>query len=118
AGSCHALLGENGAGKSTLGKILAGLQTPETGQVLLDGRPARLDSPRAALAAGVGIVHQELVFCPELSIAENLGLHDLPRRGVRLDWTELSVRAAALLRRVGLEVSPWVRVGDLAIAQE
>lgn len=118
AGSCHALLGENGAGKSTLGKILAGLQTPETGQVLLDGRPARLDTPRAALAAGVGIVHQELVFCPELSIAENLGLHDLPRRGVRLDWTELSARAAALLRRVGLEVSPWVRVGDLAIAQE
>jgi ABC-type sugar transport system ATPase subunit len=118
AGSCHALLGENGAGKSTLGKILAGLQTAETGQILLDGRPTRLDSPRAARAAGVGIVHQELVFCPELSIAENLGLHDLPRRGLRLDWTELSARAAALLRRVGLEVSPRVRVGDLAIAQE
>jgi ABC-type sugar transport system ATPase subunit len=118
AGSCHALLGENGAGKSTLGKILAGLQTPETGQILLDGRPSRLDSPRAALAAGVGIVHQELVFCPELSIAENLGLHDLPRRGLRIDWTELHARAERLLRRVGLEVSPQVLVGDLAIAQE
>jgi ABC-type sugar transport system ATPase subunit len=118
AGSCHALLGENGAGKSTLGKILAGLQTPDTGQILLDGRATRLDSPRAALAAGVGIVHQELVFCPELSIAENLGLHDLPQRGLCLDWTELGARARTLLRRVGLEVSPRVRVGDLAIAQE
>jgi ABC-type sugar transport system ATPase subunit len=118
AGSCHALLGENGAGKSTLGKILAGLQTPETGQILLDGRPTRLPTPRAALAAGVGIVHQELVFCPELSIAENLSLHDLPRRGLRMDWSELNARAEQLLRRVGLEVSPRVRVGDLAIAQE
>ena len=118
AGSCHALLGENGAGKSTLGKILAGLQTPETGQILLDGRPTRLPTPRAALAAGVGIVHQELVFCPELSIAENLSLHDLPRRGLRMDWSALNARAEQLLRRVGLEVSPRVRVGDLAIAQE
>ena len=117
-GSCHALLGENGAGKSTLGKILAGLQTPDSGQILLDGRATRLDSPRAALAAGVGIVHQELVFCPELSIAENLGLHDLPHRGPRIDWSKLHARAETLLRRVGLEESPWTRVGDLPIAKE
>ncbi|MFN7806936.1 MAG: sugar ABC transporter ATP-binding protein [Planctomycetaceae bacterium] len=117
-GSCHALLGENGAGKSTLGKILAGLQTPDSGQILLDGRATRLDLPRAALAAGVGIVHQELVFCPELSIAENLGLHDLPHRGPRIDWSMLHARAETLLRRVGLEESPWTRVGDLPIAKE
>lgn len=117
-GSCHALLGENGAGKSTLGKILAGLQTPDSGQILLDGRATRLDSPRAALAAGVGIVHQELVFCPELSIAENLGLHDLPHRGPWIDWSKLHARAETLLRQVGLEESPWTRVGDLPIAKE
>ena len=118
AGSCHALLGENGAGKSTLGKILAGLQRPDEGQVLLAGRPASLRTPREALAAGVGIVHQELVFCPELSLAENLGLHDLPRHRLRIDWDQLNERATRLLQRVGLDLHPQTRLGDLAIAQE
>ena len=57
-GSCHALCGENGAGKSTLGKILAGIHTADTGRLFIHGRPARVDSPRDALQAGVGMVHQ------------------------------------------------------------
>lgn len=118
AGSCHALLGENGAGKSTLGKILAGLHRPDAGRVLLNGHPASLRTPREALAAGVGIVHQELVFCPDLTLAENLGLHDLPRRRFRLDWEALHSRATRLLQRVGLDLPPQTRLGDLAIAQE
>ena len=70
AGSCHALCGENGAGKSTLGKLLAGIHAPDEGRVLLDGNPVRLDSPTQALAAGVAMVHQELSFCENLSVAE------------------------------------------------
>src|SRR5918993_5978553 len=83
AGSCHALCGENGAGKSTLGKILAGIHTPDSGKIFIDGAEVRFASPRDALAAGVGMVHQELAFCDNLSVAENLCLGTLPsRRGL------------------------------------
>src|ERR1041385_2658695 len=65
-GSCHALCGENGAGKSTLGKILAGIYAPDDGELIVDGKPARFGSPSDAMAAGIGIVHQELAFCENL----------------------------------------------------
>src|SRR5438067_1379867 len=71
-GECHALMGENGAGKSTLGKILAGIYQPDSGEIRIDGRPRAFRSPREARVAGVGMVHQELAFCPDLSVAENL----------------------------------------------
>src|SRR4051812_39794338 len=85
AGACHALMGENGAGKSTLGKILAGLYHPDSGHMEIDGESVAFRSPRQALAAGVGIVHQELAFCPNLSVAETLCLATPPRRGPLLD---------------------------------
>src|SRR5437764_1630984 len=81
AGSCHALCGENGAGKSTLGKIIAGIHAPDGGRLLVHGREVHFEGPRDALAAGVGMVHQELAFCDNLSVAENLCLSDLPSRG-------------------------------------
>src|SRR5688572_12262181 len=81
AGSCHALCGENGAGKSTLGKILAGLYRPDAGRVIVAGRAVEFAGPEDALAAGIGIVHQELAFCENLSVAENLCLGALPSRG-------------------------------------
>jgi ABC-type sugar transport system ATPase subunit len=79
-GSFHALCGENGAGKSTLGKILAGIYQADAGGVELFGRPLSSASPEAALAAGIGMVHQELAFCENLSVAENLCLRALPHR--------------------------------------
>ena len=115
---CHALLGENGAGKSTLGKILAGMYRPDGGQVLIDGREVRFSSPRDAALAGVGIVHQELIFCPNLSVAENLCLHDLPRRGLFLDRRALRSRAEALLAQVGLAIAVERPLASLSIAQE
>src|ERR1039458_8813612 len=79
-GSCHALCGENGAGKSTLGKILAGIYTPDEGELIIDGKSARFGSPSDAMAAGIGIVHQELAFCENLTVAEHLCLgHFLAR---------------------------------------
>lgn len=117
-GECHALLGENGAGKSTLGKILAGLYRPDSGRILLDGREVRFHSPRDALQAGVGIVHQELVFCPNLSVAENLCLHDLPRRGLRLDRRALHARAEERLKQIGLEVDVRRPISSLSIGEE
>ena len=81
-GSCHALCGENGAGKSTLGKLLAGIEQPDAGEIAVEGRVVHFEDPRDALRAGIGIVHQELAFCENLSVAENLCLGDLPGRGV------------------------------------
>jgi len=117
-GECHALLGENGAGKSTLGKILAGLHAPDAGQIVIDGRQVVFRSPQEAVAGGVAIVHQELVFCPNLSVAENLCLHDLPRTGWFLDRRELRRRAEALLVEIGLVVDVDRSLASLSIAQE
>ncbi|HTE04721.1 MAG TPA: ATP-binding cassette domain-containing protein, partial [Planctomycetota bacterium] len=79
-GECHALMGENRAGKSTLGRLLAGIHAPDRGELLIDGVARDFRSPRDALAAGVAMVHQELAFVPELSVAENLALGRWPRR--------------------------------------
>src|ERR1043165_4856645 len=77
-GSCHALCGENGAGKSTLGKLLAGIEQRDAGEIAVDGRVVSFEDPRDALAAGIGMVHQELAFCENLPAAENLCLGPLP----------------------------------------
>src|SRR5207247_7050650 len=73
-GSCHALIGENGAGKSTLGKILAGVYQPDSGEIHLEGEPVSTPNPLAARKLGIAMVHQELAFCPNLTVAENLCL--------------------------------------------
>src|SRR6476469_3259634 len=78
-GECHALMGENGAGKSTLGKVLAGIYKPDSGTIRIDGKPVSFRSPADANRAGVGMVHQELAFCPDLSVAENLCMGHYPR---------------------------------------
>jgi ABC-type sugar transport system ATPase subunit len=117
AGSCHALCGENGAGKSTLGKILAGIHTPDGGRLLVHDREVHFASPRDALAAGVGMVHQELAFCENLSVAENLCLSALPRRGGLVDRAEVARRATAMLAETGTVLDVGRRFGELAIGQ-
>jgi ABC-type sugar transport system ATPase subunit len=117
-GHCHAIVGENGAGKSTLGRIVAGLHRPDSGRVLIDGRPVRFGSPLAAAAAGVSIVHQELAFCRNLSIAENLFLGRTPAAGGFVSRTRLQRSARALLERVGLALDPATPVAELSTGQE
>src|SRR3954463_14526722 len=117
-GSCHALCGENGAGKSTLGKILAGIHRADTGRVLVHGREVHFDSPRNALAAGVGMVHQELAFCENMTVAENLCLGSLPSRSGLLDRDVMASRAAAMLAEIGTTLDVWRPVGALTIAQQ
>jgi ABC-type sugar transport system ATPase subunit len=118
AGSCHALCGENGAGKSTLGKILAGIHTPDDGRLFVHGREVHFASPRDALAAGVGMVHQELAFCDNLSVAENLCLGSLPSRGALLDREAMAERATAMLAEIGTTLDVRRAVGSLTIAQQ
>ncbi len=115
AGSCHALCGENGAGKSTLGRIVAGIHAPDGGRVFVHGREVQFSGPRDALAAGVAMVHQELAFCDNLSVAENLCLGTLPRRGIFTDRGETRKRALALLAETGTMLDVDGRFGDLSI---
>jgi ABC-type sugar transport system ATPase subunit len=118
AGECHALVGENGAGKSTLGRILAGIHAPDEGELLVDGRRRVFRSPADAQAAGIAMVHQELAFCPDLSVAENLVLGRWPRRGPLVDRGAMQVRARALLADIAPDLDPRRPMRELSTAQE
>ena len=118
SGSCHAVCGENGAGKSTLGKILAGIVRPDSGTISLDGSPIRIDSPRDARALGIAIVHQELAFCENLTVAENLCLGRLRRRGLFLDREACERHAAELLASVGANIDPRRVMRELSVAEQ
>ncbi|MEZ6318424.1 MAG: sugar ABC transporter ATP-binding protein [Phycisphaerales bacterium] len=114
AGEVHALMGENGAGKSTLGKVLAGLVRPDAGEVEVDGRRLRAGSLEAAHHAGVRLVHQELAQCPNLSVAENLCLGRLPRRGCFVDTARMHERARALVHRLDPTIDVTRVLGELS----
>lgn len=118
-GECHGLMGENGAGKSTLGKALAGIHLPDGGKIVIAGERPDLSNPRNAIAAGVAMVHQELAFCPDLSVAENLCMGRYPRRlGLVLDQKEMHQRAEKLLSRIGVNLDVQSLMRDLSTAQE
>jgi ABC-type sugar transport system ATPase subunit len=118
-GECHGLMGENGAGKSTLGKILAGIHRADGGRVIIDGAARQFASPADALRAGVGMVHQELAFCPDLSVAENLCMGQYPRRmGGLLDRREMRRRARRLLEQIGVSLDVDQPMRALSTAQE
>jgi ribose transport system ATP-binding protein len=112
-----AIVGENGAGKSTLMKILAGVYTPDEGQLFLDGTPVHIASVADALKHGIVLIHQELNLALNLSVAANLFLGRELLVGGPLGWlneSRMNERAVELLARVGLNVSPGKLVGDLA----
>lgn len=117
-GDCHALIGENGAGKSTLGKILAGVYQPDHGTVFLDGQEIAPRNPLKARKHGIAIVHQELAFCPNLTVAENLCLGDLPRKYGVVNQAELISRASNLLKRINAPIDPRAPIGSLSTGQE
>jgi ribose transport system ATP-binding protein len=118
AGEILAVVGENGAGKSTLMRILAGIHAPDGGQVLLGGAPARFAGPREAMAAGIGLIHQELCLCDNLSVEENILLGREPHRRGFLDRGAMRQRALEVLERVGLQVDPAQRLGSLSLGTQ
>ncbi len=129
AGEVHALMGENGAGKSTLGKVIAGLHRQDRGTVFVDGHELRPGSIDDAYARGVRIVHQELAQCPNLTVAENLCLHDMPtNRFGLIDRRSMNERASELVHQLepGIDVtrplgalSPgWRQICQIAAALE
>jgi ABC-type uncharacterized transport system ATPase subunit len=119
-GEVHALLGENGAGKTTLSNILTGLYRPDEGEIELYGKPARFQSPRDALAAGIGMVHQHFRLVESFTVAENvvLGDHRAEGRSFLLHARALERRVADLGERYGLLVEPRARIWQLSVGEQ
>ena len=116
AGEIHALLGENGAGKSTLMSILTGLYRPDGGEVFIDGQRVNFRSPRDAIAAGIGMVHQHFRLVAPFTVTENVAL-GLPG-GLRLNLNRLAAEVAALSREYGLQVDPQARIWQLSVGEQ
>jgi ribose transport system ATP-binding protein len=112
------LVGENGAGKSTLMRILAGVYQPDSGEILLAGRPTRLASASEAMSHGIGMVFQEQSLIPNLSVGENIYLGNEARftRFGRIDWLALYAAARRQLAKVEVDVDPRMRTADLDVA--
>ena len=118
-GEVHTLMGQNGAGKSTLIKVLTGVYTPDSGQILFEGKPIAPASTSDAQLLGISTVYQEVNLCPNLSVAENIFIGRYPRRFGRIDWQAMRTQAAALLERMGIRIdvaAPLARY-PLAIQQ-
>jgi general nucleoside transport system ATP-binding protein len=116
-GEVHALLGENGAGKSTLMNILCGLYRPDSGAILVNGQPVEFHSPRDAIKAGVGMVHQHFMLVASQSVAENviLGLH---QKSFVLDTTQIEADVARIGEEFGLPVDPRAKVWQLSVGEQ
>ncbi len=117
AGEIHALLGENGAGKSTLIKIITGVHLPDSGTMRLDGVPVSFRSPREAINAGIGAVHQERNLVPLFSIAENICLDRLPTSRGFIDKAGITADAERWMKTIGLALDPRTPVRRLSVAQ-
>jgi ribose transport system ATP-binding protein len=118
-GEVLALMGENGAGKSTLMKILGGVQPPDGGEILVDGKPVTFEGVGDARRCGIVLIHQELMLAPNLDIAANVFLGNEGRRRwlAPLSRGETHARTAELLARVGLDCPPATLVGALSVGQ-
>lgn len=118
-GEIHALAGQNGAGKSTLIKILSGVEQPDSGSIELDGRPVRFKKPQDSQRAGIFTIYQELSLVPNLSVAENIFLSDLPREaGVIVRWASMRAQAREALDWLGFGVDVNRPVQSLSTAQQ
>ncbi|WP_158818567.1 ABC transporter ATP-binding protein [Methylocapsa sp. S129] len=117
-GTIHAIVGGNGAGKSTLMRILQGVDQPDEGSVILDDAPVRLTGPADAFARGIGMVHQEFMLAPNLTLLENLILAREPvGRGGLIDWRVAQAEADRLAALAGVALDWRVKVADAPVHQ-
>ena len=116
-GSVHALIGENGAGKSTLLRILGGIYQPDSGSLIVGGSERHFQSAANAIAAGIGIIHQELHYVPNLTIAENLLLGHLPHHYGYFRRRDAIRVAGNHLRQMGIDLDPRAKLKTLSIAE-
>jgi ribose transport system ATP-binding protein len=116
-GEIRALVGENGAGKSTLIKILSGAYVADNGRIELFGEEIPHPTPGGMIARGVAVIYQELAQAPHLTVAENILLGRLPRRGLRIDWARAKAMSRGMMTRLGFDIDPVARIQDLSVAK-
>ena len=118
-GEVHALLGENGAGKSTLMSILYGLYTADSGEILLNGEPVTISSPKDAIEHGIGMVHQHFMLIPVMTVTENIVLANEPvKAGVLLDEKAAERRVAEVARTFKFAVDPHAKIENITVGQQ
>lgn len=117
-GEIHAIAGENGAGKSTLMNVIDGIIQPDSGEILIDGRPVRMPSPAHAQRLGIGFVHQEIALCPDVSVAENIFMAATNQsRSFLMDTAGLKAKARSVLAQLA-DIDPGILVRDLSISNQ
>ncbi|WP_172208338.1 ABC transporter ATP-binding protein [Pseudolactococcus hodotermopsidis] len=117
-GEIHALLGENGAGKSTLMNMLSGLLEPTSGEIFVNGKVEKIDSPSKASKLGIGMVHQHFMLVDAFTVTENIILGNETMRGMTLDIKKAEQDILALSQKYGLEVTPDALVSDIGVGQQ
>jgi simple sugar transport system ATP-binding protein len=115
-GEVHAIMGQNGAGKSTLVKVLTGVHKQDSGEILLEGKLIRPDSPLAAQKLGINTVYQEINLCPNLSVAENIFAGRQPMRLGRIDWKGLIRKSEEILKRLNIVIDVTQTLSSYSIA--
>lgn len=118
AGEVHALLGENGAGKSTLMNILYGLIQPDGGEILFERAKVQIHSPKHAIEAGIGMVHQHFMLIPALTVVENIILGMDDDRKLAMDTKAVAKHILTLSQKYDLAVDPYARVSELTVGQQ
>lgn len=117
-GEIHAIAGENGAGKSTLMNIIDGILKPDSGEIRIDGKPARISSPAKAQEFGIGFVHQEIALCPDVSVAENIFMSTTNvSKSILMDYQGLHRKAASVLEKM-TSIDPATKVANLPISKQ
>ncbi|MEZ4666338.1 MAG: ABC transporter ATP-binding protein [Anaerolineae bacterium] len=114
-GEIHAIVGENGAGKSTLMKILYGLETPTSGQIMLRGQSVDIDTPHRAIELGIGMVHQNFMLVDSFTVAENIALGREPRAGAVVDRAKAIQDTKNLAEVYGLHVDPTAKIDSIPV---
>jgi len=118
-GEIHALLGQNGAGKSTLIRMLSGAEIPDSGSIEMDGTPLNFKTPMDAHKSGIFTIFQELSLVPELSVAENIFITDLPKNTIGvIDWRKVNLKAAEIMSWLGFPLDVSQSVKNLSVAQK
>ena len=117
-GEVHALCGENGAGKSTLIKVMTGAHKADGGEYFIDGKPVDINSTQEGIAYGVSCVYQELSIAPQLDVAQNLFIGNLPMNGPIINHKKLYADAEEILKVLNMTISPKTLAGELSVGQQ
>ncbi|HBT17106.1 MAG TPA: hypothetical protein DEB05_09145 [Firmicutes bacterium] len=117
-GEIHALVGENGAGKSTLMKILFGIESPDTGRILLNGQEVRINNPSSAIKYGIGMVHQHFMLAPSLTVAENMVMGIEPKNWFLFDFARALQMTKDIAEKYHFDIDPKAYVKDLSVGQK